>query len=609
MCGIAGFLNPQSGRSLHHMRRDAARMGSALSHRGPDDEGTWVDKHAGVGFAHRRLSILDLTHAGRQPMHSACGRYALISNGEIYNYCSLRKDLERAGCAVRSHGDTEVMLAAISEWGLTKALKRFDGMFAFALWDRHQKLLHLGRDRVGEKPLYYGWSGGVFLFGSELKALRQHPGFSASVDRDALALFLRYAYIPAPYSIYQGIRKVMPGCIVTVSANGRCADPVERVYWSYKSAAERGLAAPFQGSAREAVECLAELLQTSVALRMRADVPVGAFLSGGYDSSTIVSLMRRAGPGKVRTFTLGFDENSEADFARKVAQHLDTEHIDGHVTAADAAEAIPQLPRLYDEPFSDSSQIPTFLISKMARRHVSVILTGDGGDELFCGYDRYQQGPRGITLNQRIQMYRTQVSKWTDPARVIPGTCEPVHPFMQRERWLRTSDSCNQMMYLDAIAYLPDDLLVKLDRAAMAVGLETRVPFLDHRIVEFAWRLPFAMKVNNGERKWILRQILSRDVPPALVDRPKQGFAVPLKSWLVGPLRDWAESLLDERRLRQEGYLDAAAVREKWAQLPSGPAPVKHAIWAVLMFEAWLEEARATDSVDVSSVVLNELSA
>jgi len=575
------------------MDRDAAAMGAALRHRGPDDAGTWVDASAGVALAHRRLAILDLSAAGHQPMHSHCGRYVLVSNGEIYNFGALRRELERSGCAFRGHCDTEVMLAAISEWGLARAVTAFDGMFAFALWDRHERTLHLVRDRIGEKPLYYGWSGHAFLFGSELKALRRHPCFQGCVDRDALALYLRYAYIPAPYSIYRGIRKVMPGSMVTLSANGQGGEPVESAYWSCKDAAERGLAEPFEGSAEDAAAVLADLLESSVNLRMQADVPVGAFLSGGYDSSTIVSLMARSG-SSVKTFTLGFDERSEAPFAREVARLLGTTHVEAHVTAADALAVIPQIPRLYDEPFSDSSQIPTYLISKLARQDVSVTLTGDGGDELFCGYGRYDaERVAGKTETERVERYRGMVSKWTNPVPVAPGACEPETTWTRPEQWLQTAEPCDQMMYLDTMVYLPDDLLVKLDRAAMAVALEPRLPFLDHKVIEFAWRLPLAMKVRQGERKWILRQVLYRDVPPALVDRPKQGFEVPLRAWLTGPLRDWAECLLAERRLRSEGFLDAVRIREEWQALPSRPSRSNHAIWAVLMFEAWLDEVRA----------------
>lgn len=593
MCGIAGFLDTRRDRPPDDMRCNAEAMGGTLCHRGPNAEGTWIDCEAGVALAHRRLSILDLSDAGRQPMQSPCGRYALMANGEIYNFRALREELERAGEAFRSHSDTEVMLAAISAWGLAGAVEKFDGMFAFAVWDRRDRQLHLGRDRIGEKPLYYGWAGSVFLFGSELKALRRHPCFDASIDRDALALYLRHGYVPAPYSIYRGIRKVMPGTTVTVAANGRRAEPREETYWSLKTAAERGLDDPFEGSPAEAALCLGELLERSVRLRMQSDVPVGAFLSGGYDSSTIVSMMQRANGRKVKTFTLGFEERSEAPFARDAARHLGTDHVEGYVTAADALRVIPQIPRIYDEPFSDSSQIPTFLISKLARRDVTVALTGDGGDELFCGYGRYDaKSAAGSDDSERIGSYRTLVSQWKDPCRIVIGAHEPVTTLSQPERRLRTDEICNQMMYFDAITYLPDDLLVKLDRAAMAVGLETRVPFLDHQVIEFAWRLPLAMKVNEGRRKWVLRQVLYRDVPPALVDRPKQGFEVPLRSWLAGPLYDWAESLLEESRLQREGYFDAVPIREKWAMLLKGSNASRHLMWTILMFEAWLDYER-----------------
>ena len=603
MCGIAGFLDPRNERSRQDMHRTAAVMCAVLSHRGPDGEGTWVDADAGIALAHRRLSIVDLSEGGCQPMLSRSGRYVLVTNGEIYNFRCLRRELESVGCKFRSNSDTEVMLEAICAWGLAKAIEKFDGMFAFGLWDRHKRLLHLVRDRFGEKPLYYGWSGGVFLFGSELKALRQHASFDAAVDRDSLALLLRYAYIPAPYSIYHGIRKVMAGSIVTLAAGTPSSPVSEHVYWSCKQTVEEGLAAPFQGTSEEAVAHLSQLLEGSVKLRMQADVPVGAFLSGGYDSSTVVSIMRRANAARIKTFTLGFDQDDETPYARRVARHLGTDHIQAHVTADDALGALSHLPRLYDEPFADSSQIPTFLISKLARDKVSVILTGDGGDELFCGYDRYKSYA-ALTERDRVTAYQSKISRWSDPTFIVNGAREPEVLMMQSQSWLCTPEFCNQAMYLDTVAYLPDDLLVKLDRAAMGVGLETRSPFLDHRVFEFAWRLPLAMKLNRGERKWILRQVLYRDVPPTLVDRPKQGFSVPLRSWLIGPLRDWAESFLDERRLRQEGFLDPIAVGKQWAVLPadSEPGVEEHAIWAVLMFEAWLEDVRAATRIPESRI-------
>lgn len=589
MCGIAGFFDPKSGVPSE-VQHDLHRMVQSLKHRGPDDAGSWVDGAAGIALGFRRLSILDLSPSGHQPMLSSCGRYVLISNGEIYNFQALRRELESRGCALRGRCDTEVMLETISQRGLSSALDAFEGMYAFALWDRQERELYLCRDRIGEKPLYFGWSGGVFLFGSELKALTRHPRFEACVDRGVLALYLRYGYVPAPYSIYRGIRKVMPGSILTLAAGKGRNEPIARAYWSCRDAAERGLADPFRGSLEDAAEHLEELLQASVNLRMQADVPVGAFLSGGYDSSTLVSLMRRATGGRIKTFTLGFEENDELPFAREVARHLDTEHTDARITAADALQLIPQLPRIYDEPFSDSSQIPTFLISKLARNSVSVILTGDAGDELFCGYGRYDpaQYP-GAGDAARVSAYLQDLDLWEDPARLLPGEIEPAFPVTQPECWLRTSELRNQFMYLDLIGYLPDDLLVKLDRAAMAVSLETRVPFLDRAIMHFAWQLPLAMKVNQGRRKWVLREVLYRYVPPALVDRPKQGFSIPLLKWLTGPLRDWAESLLEESRLRRDGFFDPEPIRKGWREIATGRHQLKHAMWTVLMFQAWLD--------------------
>ena len=590
MCGIAGFFDPKSGvPSELHLNLN--RMVHSLRHRGPDDEGFWVDGDAGIALGFRRLSIVDLSPSGHQPMLSSCGRYALISNGEIYNFQVLRRELEGRGCALRGHCDTEVMLETISQRGLSSALDAFEGMFAFALWDRQERELHLCRDRIGEKPLYFGWSGGVFLFGSELKALTRHPRFEACVDRSVLALYLRYGYVPAPYSIYRGIYKVMPGSIMTLAAGKGRSEPLARVYWSCKESAERGLADPFRGSPEDATERLEELLQASVKLRMQADVPVGAFLSGGYDSSTLVSLMRRVTGGRIKTFTLGFEQNDEVPYAREVARHLDTEHTDARVSAADALRLIPQIPRIYDEPFSDSSQIPTFLISKLARNSVSVVLTGDGGDELFCGYERYDaaQYP-GADDAARVSAYRRDVDLWEDPARLLPGEREPAFPATQPDCWLRTSELSNQLMYLDLISYLPDDLLVKLDRAAMAVSLETRVPFLDRAIMDFAWRLPLDMKVKQGRRKWVLREVLHRYVPPAMVDRPKQGFSIPLMKWLTGPLRDWAESLLDESRLRRDGYFEPEPILQGWKEIATGRPRLKHGMWTVLMFQAWLDE-------------------
>jgi asparagine synthase (glutamine-hydrolysing) len=605
MCGIAGFLDTRAEQSAQDMHRQIDAMCAVLTHRGPDGQGIWVDARAGAAFGHRRLSIVDLSEAGRQPAISSCGRYVLVTNGEIYNFHALRDELTAQGTIFRGHCDTEVMVEAISRWGVATAVGKFDGMFAFALWDRQNRLLHLGRDRIGEKPLYYGWSGGLFFFASELKALRCHRRFEAELDRDAILLFLRYACIPAPYSIYRGVRKLMPGTIATLAAGRQNADVTETAYWSCKLVAEQGQAEPFQGSREEATEQLAHLLESSIRLRLQADVPVGAFLSGGYDSSIIVSLMRRVIGGRVKTFALGFEEESEAKFARGVARHLETEHVEGHVTAADALNLLPQLTRLYDEPFADSSQIPTYLVSKLARQSVSVSLTGDGGDELFCGYDRYEPvRPKRLTESEFIRGFRAEISQWTLPA--FNGPRDVLAPLARPERVLLTPDLCHQMMYMDTISYLPDDLLVKLDRAAMAVSLETRVPFLDHKIVEFAWRLPLSLKLAGDERKWILRQVLYQYVPPALVDRPKQGFMVPLKSWLLGPLREWAEGIVYGAGVRQSGILDPAAVQELWGLFPEGQGRIKHAVWAVLMLQQWLEDYRKPNWMETTGLWTRE---
>lgn len=571
-------------------------MTATLRHRGPDGEGVWVDADAGVALGNRRLSILDLSAAGSQPMHSACGRYVISTNGEIYNFRSLRAELKTMGAAFTGSSDTEVMLAAISAWGVHRAVRRFNGMFAFALWDRRDRRLHLGRDRIGEKPLYYGWSGKVFLFGSELKALTCHPGFDRAIDRGALALYLRHSYIPAPLSVYQGISKLMAGTVLTLTSGD--AEPAIDTYWSAREIAEHGLSDPFPGTAGEAADCLDDLLTDSIKLRMESDRPVGAFLSGGVDSSTLVALMGRATHVPVNTFSIGFEEADEAVYSRRVAAHLGANHTEQYITSADALTVIPRLPHLYDEPFSDSSQIPTFLVSVLARRDVAVILTGDAGDELFCGYRRYalprqplpQIHGNGVPNCERIEFYRSRISHWTDPGNVLRGSTEPPSVLGDPAQWLRSSDFREQMMLMDTITYLPDDLLVKLDRAAMGVGLETRTPYLDHRLIEFAWKLPFRMKLNGEVRKWILRRVLYRYVPPALIERPKQGFEIPLFTWLTGGLRDWAESLLDESRIRREGFFHAPAIREKWNLLTSGDRRSRHDIWTILMFEAWLEQ-------------------
>jgi asparagine synthase (glutamine-hydrolysing) len=657
MCGITGILGLHG---LDDGEAIATRMANAIAHRGPDDAGTWVDESAGIALAHRRLSILDLSPAGHQPMTSACGRFVIVFNGEVYNHLELRARLTdqallphpqplsrgaRGGESWRGHSDTETLLAAIAAWGIEAALSRCVGMFAFALWDRQARALTLARDRLGEKPLYYGRVDGTFLFASELKALRAWPGFSAEIDRDALALYMRHNYVPAPWSIYRGIHKLPPGTLLRVSATGT-AEPT--AYWSARDSADAGLAHPFVGDDREAVDELERLLRQSIAGQSLADVPLGAFLSGGIDSSVVVALMQSMARQPVKTFTIGFHESgyNEAEHAKAVATHLGTEHTELYVTSRQAMDVIPLLPALYDEPFADSSQIPTYLVSALARQHVTVSLSGDGGDELFGGYNRYfwamrlwqrlgrlpqplrralaaialapspaawdrlfrLVGPllptslrytnpgdklhKSATLfaaRQPEAIYQRLVSHWEDPAGVVLGAREPATAITDSARWLACDDFAQRMMYLDTVTYLPDDILVKVDRAAMGVSLETRVPLLDHRLLEFAWRLPLGMKIRDGQGKWLLRQVLYRHVPRHLIERPKMGFGVPIDAWLRGPLRDWAEALLDESRLRREGYFAPAPIRQKWAEHLSGRRNWAYHLWDVLMFQAWLE--------------------
>jgi len=649
MCGITGYLG---SNQPDRMQEQALRsMTAALRHRGPDDLGVWIDADSGVGLGHRRLSILDLSPAGHQPMRSACGRYVIAFNGEIYNFPEIRKDLERLGAAPawRGHSDTEVLLAAVSHWGFANSLAKLTGMFAIALWDRDARTLYLARDRIGEKPLYYGWVGETFLFGSELKALRAHPEWRGVIDRSALALYVRHGYVPAPFSIFRGIHKLPPATFVTVPAGDRHArqDIAPTRYWCMREVAESRGRDSIDLSDAEAIEALAKLLQASIARQMVADVPLGAFLSGGIDSSTVVALMQVQSRRPIRTFTIGFSqgEYNEANYARAVADHLGTAHTELYVSADDALAVIPRLPTLYDEPFSDQSEIPTFLVAKLAREHVTVSLTGDGGDELFGGYDRYFSasriwrnlrrlpGPLRVTLANGIStlpphhwdrilahlspilppklrqrpgdklhklanrlvvrnpedVYLGLVSHWDRPEELVLGAAEPSTPLTAPSQWADLPDFLQRMMYLDSMTYLPDDILVKVDRAGMGVSLETRLPFLDHHVVEFAWRLPLHMKVRGRQGKWILRQLLYRHVPQRLLERPKKGFGVPLDSWLRGKLRDWAEGLLDERRLKEEGFFEPALVREKWRQHISGLGNWQDHLWNILMFEAWLE--------------------
>jgi len=652
MCGISGFLEPSRRSGNRELQRTVLKMVNTLHHRGPDDSGAWADAETGIALGHRRLSIVDLSPEGHQPMRSVCGRFVISFNGEVYNFEELRHELEDLGYAFRGHSDTEIMLSSISHWGVVPSLRRFNGMFAFALWDRQERELHLVRDRLGEKPLYYGWIGNAWVFGSELKALRAHPDFDGEVDRDALTLYFRHNHIPAPYSIYKGISKVLPGTIVTLARTDVGYSPRVTRYWSARSAAERGLTEPFAGSETEAVDCLEGLLRDTVKHRMIADVPLGAFLSGGIDSSTIVALMQAQSEKPVQTFTIGFHEAeyNEAAQAKAVAQHLGTAHTELYVTPEEAMAVIPKLPSLYDEPFADVSQVPTFLISELARRSVTVALSGDGGDELFGGYERYIKGlaiwnkigwmpawtstalARGLrtlstqswdkvfwifdlaapkVLRHRSPgdklhklaeiilrgghpgIYQHLASHWAKPSSLVLGGSEPLTVVTDSSHQIERLQLQEHMMYWDMVSYLPDDILAKVDRASMGVSLECRVPFLDHRIVEFAWQIPLEMKIRNGRGKWLLRQLLYKYVPRALIDRPKMGFGVPIETWLRGPLREWAEDLLTEKKLEDQGFLDANPIRERWNQHISGTRNWEYELWDVLMFQAWLEHEQS----------------
>lgn len=646
MCGLTGGWSQQRFAVL----RDALPiMGEALHHRGPDDGGKWWDADAGIALAHRRLAIVDISPAGHQPMQSASNRWVIVYNGEIYNHCDLRRELEseKVSPVWRGHSDTETLLAAIEAWGVEETLRRSVGMFAFALWDRKERCLWLARDRMGEKPLYYGWHRGVFLFGSELKALRSLPIFDPTVDRRALALYLRHNAIPAPYSIYEGIHKLLPGHWLRLNLRQLEAgeQPTPQPFWLAAEAVTHGHARPFSGSEADAADALEELLRDAVAGQMVADVPLGAFLSGGIDSSTVVALMQAQSAQPVRTFSIGFHEAefNEASHAAAVARHLGTDHTELYVSPQEAMAVVPDLPLIYDEPFADSSQIPTSLVSRLAGSHVNVALSGDGGDELFGGYSRYfiaarlwgrissiprklrqlaggtiasipiprldrlyglvepliptdrrwnlpgdkiHKGATVLALRDGRAMYRELCSHWS-PSDLLLGIEEPT--LFGPSRGEPLADLTEYMMLEDSCHYMADDILAKVDRAAMSCSLETRVPLLDHRVFEFAWQLPMDYKVRGGDGKRVLRQVLNRYVPKELVDRPKMGFGIPLASWLCGPLKDWAGELLDPARLRREGFFAPEPIGRKWQEHQSGVRNWQYHLWDVLMFQAWLE--------------------
>jgi asparagine synthase (glutamine-hydrolysing) len=656
MCGIAGYWYTKG--TLEHPLEILNRMGAAIAHRGPDDSGNFHDERAGIGLAFRRLSILDLSVEGHQPMFSSAGRYVMTFNGEVYNFKEIRHDLGPRQW--RGHSDTEVMLAAFERWGVEPAVQRFVGMFAFALWDRQQSKLHLVRDRLGIKPLYYGLAGNAFVFASELKAIWQHPEFKGEIDRDALALYMRHNYVPSPHCIYKGLHKLQPGCMLTLDSEA--ATPQVSSYWSAKEVARKGHLSPLQANDSEAVEELHQLLLRAVNLRMIADVPLGAFLSGGVDSSTVIALMQAQSQRPVKTFTIGFHEQgyNEAIDAKRVAEYLGTDHTELYLTSKDALDVIPLLPSIYDEPFSDCSQIPTYLVSKLARRNVTVSLSGDGGDELFGGYNRYSMTRRiwnsmrvlpqllrkaaassvialsperidavfrmlrplfpkklihsapgdkahklatllGLQTPQAV--YYRALSHWDNPEYVVVNSREPNTLRNCIEELSTSFDIEEVMMATDLLTYLPDDILTKVDRASMAVSLEARVPLLDHRVVEFAWRLPRELKIRDGVSKWILRQVLNKYVPQNLIERPKMGFGVPVDCWLRGPLRDWAENLLSDKNFALHGFLNIVPIREKWREHLSGDHNWQYLLWDVLVFQDWFLQHKSARLVSEFSCI------
>lgn len=638
MCGLAGLLRPVPDAGAERLAALARAMGDRLSHRGPDDSGVWVDAESGIALAHRRLSILDLSPLGHQPMASADGRYVVAYNGEIYNFAALREALVARGHAFRGHSDTEVLLAAMVEWGVEDAIARCNGMFAIALWDRQERRLWLARDRVGKKPLYYGWAGDTLVFGSELKALWQHPQFDNPVDRNALALLLRLDYIPAPHAIHVDTFKLLPGALLCVDAAGVARGARAHVperdqhrYWDARARMAAAIARPFRGDAREAEQRLDVLLRESVGLRMVADVPVGVFLSGGTDSSVVTALMQAQSDKPVHSFTIGFEgsHHDEAPLAREVAQHLGTDHTELYVSGADALAVVPQLPSMFDEPFADASQVPTALVARLARSRVTVALSGDGGDELFFGYKRYERALRNWRWQRRVpgflrrllarsagaageasrtgglaalaaevgargigDVYRQRISRWRDPQAAVPGAVLPATFYDRPDPLQGAGTPADAMMLADFSVYLPDDLLCKVDRTSMAVSLEARAPLLDWQVAEFAWSLPLEFKRHASGNKYLLKRVLRRYLPHSMVDRGKRGFGAPVTAWLRGDLSEWAEALLAPQRLAGDGYFDAALVRDLWRQFQGGERKWHTHLWNVLMFQAWHEHWR-----------------
>lgn len=649
MCGICGFYSKSSFKSDEIIKK----MNLSIHHRGPDDSGIWQDGNAGIVFGHQRLSIIDPTPAGKQPMHSSSGRLILTYNGEIYNHLEIRSELQEIKSNIKWHSktDTETLVEALDFWGIEVTLKKLVGMFAFAVWDRKLRSLTLVRDRMGEKPIYFGWQGigdkTVFLFGSELKALKVHPEFRGNINNDAIALQLRHNCIPAPYSIYKDIFKLLPGHYLQLKENDLVKKllPNPKPYWSLVEVATQGVNKLKSLSTNDIEKELEQLLKISIKQQMMSDVPLGVFLSGGVDSSTVVALMQAQSNQPIKTFTIGFNEQeyNEAKYAKEVAKYLGTDHTELYVSAEQAMAVIPKLSLIYDEPFSDSSQIPTFLVSQLAKKKVTVALTGDGGDEVFCGYNRYiysknlwnkltliplplrkilASGIKSInsqswnkflkilpSLNQYtnladkvykvtsalesktlFDLYYKLISNWQNPNEILLDGKEPRTFLTNYESELTKLDGQQQMMLLDSMTYLPDDILVKTDRAAMATSLETRAPFLNHKLLEYAWQIPQPLKLKKTQSKWILRQILYKYIPKKLVERPKVGFGVPIDSWLRGPLKDWAQALLDKTKLRNQGFFNPDSISIKWTEHLSGKKNWQYEIWSILMFQEWLSK-------------------
>jgi asparagine synthase (glutamine-hydrolysing) len=653
MCGLTGFLNFERNQTADEMQATVDRMAETLKLRGPDDRGIWCDPASGIAFGFRRLSIVDLSTAGHQPMTSSCGRFVIVFNGEIFNHDELRRELSEQGHSFRGHSDTEVLIEGFAEWGIETTVRRAIGMFAIAVWDTQNQELSLIRDRMGKKPLYYGRFGPTFLFGSEIKALRAHPAFQAVIDRDSIAEFLKQSYL-SDRSVYSDVMPLHPGESLTVRLNDDAfwhgtSSPAIWPFWSFSQIVTNGIQNPFNGSYEDAVDQLDELLTDAVGRRMVAEVPLGAFLSGGIDSSLVVALMQKQSSRPVKTFTIGFEEKAynEAPYAHQVAKHLKTDHTEMIVTSSEAMDVIPLLPKLFDEPFADSSQIPTYLVSRLARQHVTVALSGDGGDELFCGYRRYfesldgyfRQGPSNRNATSVVvefmhwmppfiraalvrtcriagklplgrisrlmtsaagvvsergphDRYQRNLSHWRHLEDVVKGLSRHFQPpqISQRDAFT-TADQYQQVWQsFDTLNYLPGDILTKVDRASMGVSLEARTPLLDHRVVEFAWSLPHEFKVQGRSGKRILRDVLAKYVPRELFERPKVGFGIPIGDWLRGSLREWAEELIDERRLQREGFFYPQPIRQKWSEHLSGRTDWSYLLWDVLMFQTWLAE-------------------